>query len=186
MILILAAKNYSIFKVHNIYTFSRDSTDLMGLCLLTEVSSSYSVTPHSAGLFRTSDRPYAILYLTTHDTLKRQTYMLSAGFEPVIPARERPQTHGLDRAATGIGISIIQISWKYICKNLRTHRLTLHTATVHVHHKNLLAFRKRKETKKRKIKGDVEREKCRQWGWRMTHRSYESLPGYTASHPTRP
>jgi hypothetical protein len=29
--------------------------------------------------------------------------MLSAGFEPAIPASERPQTHALDRAVTGIG-----------------------------------------------------------------------------------
>jgi hypothetical protein len=29
--------------------------------------------------------------------------MPPAGFEPVIPASERPQTHGLYRAATGIG-----------------------------------------------------------------------------------
>jgi hypothetical protein len=29
--------------------------------------------------------------------------MLSAGFEPTIPASERPQTYGLDRAATGTG-----------------------------------------------------------------------------------
>jgi hypothetical protein len=29
--------------------------------------------------------------------------MSLAGFEPAIPARERPQTHALDRAATGIG-----------------------------------------------------------------------------------
>ena len=29
--------------------------------------------------------------------------MLPAGFEPAIPARKRPQTHALDRAATGIG-----------------------------------------------------------------------------------
>jgi hypothetical protein len=26
-----------------------------------------------------------------------------AGFEPAIPASKRPQTHALDRAATGIG-----------------------------------------------------------------------------------
>ena len=30
--------------------------------------------------------------------------MLPAGFEPAIPACERPQTHALDRAATGIGL----------------------------------------------------------------------------------
>jgi hypothetical protein len=28
--------------------------------------------------------------------------MLSAGFEPVIPTTKRPQTYGLDRAATRI------------------------------------------------------------------------------------
>jgi len=33
--------------------------------------------------------------------------MLSAGFEHVIPASERPQTHALDRAATGIEIKHI-------------------------------------------------------------------------------
>jgi hypothetical protein len=29
--------------------------------------------------------------------------MPGAGFEPVAPATERPQTYALDRAATGIG-----------------------------------------------------------------------------------
>jgi hypothetical protein len=29
--------------------------------------------------------------------------MPAAGFEPTIPASERPQTHALDRTATGIG-----------------------------------------------------------------------------------
>ena len=29
--------------------------------------------------------------------------MLLAGFEPAIPAGERPQNHALDRAATGVG-----------------------------------------------------------------------------------
>jgi hypothetical protein len=43
------------------------------------------------------------LYLTTHNTHKRQTSMPPVGFEPAIPASERPQTHILDRAATGIG-----------------------------------------------------------------------------------
>jgi hypothetical protein len=43
------------------------------------------------------------LYLTKHNTHKRQTAMFPAGFEPTIPAMERPQTHGLDRAATGNG-----------------------------------------------------------------------------------
>jgi len=41
------------------------------------------------------------LYLTTHDTHNKQTSMPPVGFEPTISAGERPQTHALDRAATG-------------------------------------------------------------------------------------
>ena len=44
------------------------------------------------------------LYLTKHNTDKRQTFMTPAGFEPAIPASRRPQTHVLDGAATGIGM----------------------------------------------------------------------------------
>jgi hypothetical protein len=43
------------------------------------------------------------LYLTTHNTRKRQTSMPPAGFKPTIPASERQWTHALDPAATGIG-----------------------------------------------------------------------------------
>ena len=43
------------------------------------------------------------LYLTTHNTHNRQTSMSTVGFEPTISADERPQTHALDRAATGTG-----------------------------------------------------------------------------------
>ena len=43
------------------------------------------------------------LYLTTHNTHNRQTSMTPVGFEPTISAGERPQTHALDRAATGTG-----------------------------------------------------------------------------------
>ena len=43
------------------------------------------------------------LYLTTHNTHDRQTSMPPVGFEPTISAGERPQTHALDRAATGTG-----------------------------------------------------------------------------------
>jgi hypothetical protein len=41
------------------------------------------------------------LYLTTHSTHKRQDIL--AGFDPAILAGERPQTHALSRAASGIG-----------------------------------------------------------------------------------
>jgi hypothetical protein len=36
------------------------------------------------------------LCLATHNTHKRQTFMPSAGFEPIIPGSERPQTHALN------------------------------------------------------------------------------------------
>jgi len=45
--------------------------------------------------------------LTTHNTHNRQTFMTPEGFEPAIPASERPQTHALDHAATGVGIGVI-------------------------------------------------------------------------------
>ena len=38
------------------------------------------------------------LYLETHITHTRQTSVLKVGFEPAIPASERPQTQALDRA----------------------------------------------------------------------------------------
>jgi hypothetical protein len=44
------------------------------------------------------------LYLTTHNTHNRQTPMPPVGFEPTIPAGERPRKHVLDRAATGTGM----------------------------------------------------------------------------------
>jgi len=47
-----------------------------------------------------------VLYLT-HGTHNRQTSMLPVGFEPTIAAFERPQTHVLDRAATGTGFTVV-------------------------------------------------------------------------------
>ena len=40
--------------------------------------------------------------LPDNTQLSRKTYMSSAEFEPTIPASKWPQTHALDRAATGI------------------------------------------------------------------------------------
>jgi hypothetical protein len=47
------------------------------------------------------------LYLTTHNTHKRQISMKSAGFQPTIPASELPQTDALDYEAIGIDLSVI-------------------------------------------------------------------------------
>jgi hypothetical protein len=43
------------------------------------------------------------LYLTTHNTHKRQTSTPRLGFEPTIPASQRPQTQGLEAMGTGMG-----------------------------------------------------------------------------------
>ena len=53
-------------------------------------------TPLDEGSARRRD-----LYLTTQHL---QTTMPPAGFEPAIPAGDRPQTHALGRSAIGIGI----------------------------------------------------------------------------------
>jgi hypothetical protein len=70
--------------------------------LIVEASQSPSDTPHSVALlldeWSTRRRD---LYLTMHNN-KRQTSMPPDGFEPTILVSERPQTHALDRAATGI------------------------------------------------------------------------------------
>jgi hypothetical protein len=60
-------------------------------------------TPHLVGLLWTRDQPVAEPSTLQHNTYKGQTLMSPAGFEPTIPASERPQIHALDSAATGIG-----------------------------------------------------------------------------------
>ena len=71
--------------------------------LIIEASRSLSDTPQSVGLLWTSGQPAAeTSYLTTYNTQQRQNSISPpVGFEPAIPASERPQTHALDRAATG-------------------------------------------------------------------------------------
>jgi hypothetical protein len=44
------------------------------------------------------------VYLKSHNIHNRQISMAVAGFETAIPARGQPQTHALDRAATGTGV----------------------------------------------------------------------------------
>jgi hypothetical protein len=82
-------------------------------------------TPLDEGPARRRD-----LYLTTHNTYKRQTSMPTAGFEPAIPASERPQTQAIDRAATGIGdlyqspyISLLLITATLIHMTICLYRL---------------------------------------------------------------
>jgi hypothetical protein len=55
-------------------------------------SRSHSDTPHLVGLLWKSDQPEA-----------QTSTVPPPEFEPTIPASQRPQTHALHRAATGIG-----------------------------------------------------------------------------------
>jgi len=70
--------------------------------LIFEDSRSHSVRQSTLGripLYEWSARR-TDLYLITHNTHNRLTSKPPAGYEPTIPASERPQTHALDRAAT--------------------------------------------------------------------------------------
>jgi hypothetical protein len=89
--------------------------------LIIEDLRSHSEALQSVGLLWMSDQP--VLYLTTLITHKRQTSMSPAGFEPAIPASERPQIHALDREATGIGTSRINRLYKRYNKDQSYNQL---------------------------------------------------------------
>jgi hypothetical protein len=57
------------------------------------------------------------LYLTIHNTHRRQTSIPPAGFEPTISVSERPQTYALDRAATGTDTRNIRIIKQFKLKD---------------------------------------------------------------------
>ena len=72
--------------------------------LILEASRSHSDTPHSVGILLTIDQPVSETFTWQNTKLATDKASMSlTGFEPVIPRGERPQTHALDRAATGIG-----------------------------------------------------------------------------------
>ena len=87
--------------------FSIDTTVTAGHGLLIlKASRSHTTTHHSR--YRSSGRVIGPSQRPLPDnTHNRQTSMPPVGFEPTIPASERPQTHALDRAATGTG-------WKFL------------------------------------------------------------------------
>jgi hypothetical protein len=85
---------------------------LMGHGLfIVEALRSDSNTPHSVGLLWRSDQHDAE---TTNNTHKRHIYTPPAGFEPAVPASQRPQIHVLDGAATGIGETYLyRLSYRF-------------------------------------------------------------------------
>jgi hypothetical protein len=80
------------------------------------------------------------VYLTTHNTHKRQTPMPPVGFELTIPASARPQTHASDRAATGIGqlsddghkCGRNMLQWAYRVYSVLIGCVCLNTAIAHL------------------------------------------------------
>jgi hypothetical protein len=63
---------------------------------------------HSAGLLWMTDRSVAETSTWQHTTLARDRHPFPPpGFEPAIPASERPQTQALDRAAIGISCILV-------------------------------------------------------------------------------
>ena len=109
------------WSVNNWTIIFYGSTALVCSRLLCEVPRSHSDIPHSVGLLWTSDRPLAESSTWQHATIRREkkTYMPPAGFEPAISASERPKTHPLDWAATGIscwlnisGTNVSATTWR--------------------------------------------------------------------------
>jgi hypothetical protein len=82
--------------------------------LVTEASPSQSDTPHSVGLLWKSDQPDAETSTWQHTTLMTDIHP-PAGFGHAIPASERPQTHVLDFAATGIGFRHLLLGYVPTC-----------------------------------------------------------------------
>jgi len=67
--------------------------------LIAEASRTHSDTSHSVGLLWTIDQPDADPSTRQHTTLTRDRHPYHLrNSNPVIPARERPQTQALDRA----------------------------------------------------------------------------------------
>ena len=102
----LPADNHSCFLSfyfsHNLSTYSLQVQKLLLHLMALNDTRTHTHT-HSIELLWTRDRSVAeTSYLTTNNIRKSQTAVPLAGFEPTIPARERPHTHALDLAATGI------------------------------------------------------------------------------------
>ena len=95
------------------YLYKIDITFSLAIChnppvgqgFLYQVPRSHTDALQSVGLLWTSDQPAADTSTWQHITLTTdtETSMLPALFEPATPASVWPQTHALDRAATGTG-----------------------------------------------------------------------------------
>ena len=66
----------------------------------------FTITTRLTALGRPTPDEWSVrhgdLYLTTHNTHKRQAFMILAGFQPAFPESKRPQTHALDLTTSEI------------------------------------------------------------------------------------
>jgi hypothetical protein len=78
--------------------------------LIVEASWAYWHTPQSVWTpLDEGSAHHRDLYLTIHNSQETDIHALE-GLESAIPASERPQTHALDSAATGIGMTNITVT----------------------------------------------------------------------------
>ena len=95
----------------------------------------HSDAPQSIGLLWTSDRLVAETSTWQHTTLTPQ-----AGFEPTIPASERPRNYALDLTVTGIGSFTVPVY--YILRKIRVKNMGRGSSAIIVfrlrseHHRN--------------------------------------------------
>jgi hypothetical protein len=82
----------------------RQTLKVQGLHII-EASRSQADAPYPVRLPWTSNQPETENSTWQYTTLSREkTSVPPAGFQPAIPASERPHTHALERAAIGIGL----------------------------------------------------------------------------------
>jgi len=85
---------FSVACVHYAYGFPRDATEPSGPGL--PYQPGFTITLRHISLGKTPLNEWSArlryLYLTAHDPHKKQTSIPPPGFEPTIPASERPQT----------------------------------------------------------------------------------------------
>jgi len=102
VVLLLLFQCLYLYVIILILVFLRRDSPPLGQALLIHEVSRSRTTVGRTPLDEWSARRRG-LYLTTHNSHKRQTSILPVGFEPTVSAGERPQTYALDRAATGTG-----------------------------------------------------------------------------------
>jgi hypothetical protein len=96
----------------------------------------HSDAPHLVGLLWTSDQPDAETSTWQHTTLKTDIQAFG-GIRSQIPASERSQNYTLDRAASGIGLSVY---CRHIMKRISKQKYGCHNS------KCSIAFLLRKAT----------------------------------------